>query len=513
MTNKVFSLMCSQEKASKPRYFNKPLRLFLKMSRPEIPGFYFDETRNRYFKLTTARTGVTASTEYSSSSQATLKRKAESTNADDDGDGEDISNIGSHIYFDNIAGLEPPEKYPNGMVPTLADRACWSMAHAGNNSRGKRTLQNVLATSLLQPFDFIDTRRLAANSLLTRMVVLDNETILYGNNSGAVNSVSFDHRYYFTKSYKNRKNFGYAGQPVTARAERLLMEMANNVKHASFEMFTNPNMITDISGCALDCDVPIMMACSMGREQTPGQWGIITLIDEGHSSVTSSAGVARELKFGDAFCVAINKSMIGSCGTNNGFIMTEVRPDSFNSSKSRFIHEGSDVLSVVYLNKIGKPCALLGCRNGTLINLDYRKKASAAIKQKVVSGISTVKNIKDHYVLIAGIGNEMKLFDLRMMSESVLQYYGYENESNTFARLSVSDKGDKIAYVASESRIQLFDTWNGQQLEFPNSTLVSLDNGEIPIDNKVVDVQWNDHNRSSGLLVGTKDGITRYEIS
>lgn len=107
----------------------------------------------------------------------------------------------------------------------------------------------------------------------------------------------------------------------------------------------------------------------------------------------------------------------------------------------------------------------------------------------------------------------MKLFDLRMMSESVLQYYGYENESNTFARLSVSDKGDKIAYVASESRIQLFDTWNGQQLEFPNSTLVSLDNGEIPIDNKVVDVQWNDHNRSSGLLVGTKDGITRYEIS
>ena len=192
MTNKVFSLMCSQEKASKPRYFNKPLRLFLKMSRPEIPGFYFDETRNRYFKLTTARTGVTASTEYSSSSQATLKRKAESTNTDDDGDGEDISNIGSHIYFDNIAGLEPPEKYPNGMVPTLADRACWSMAHAGNNSRGKRTLQNVLATSLLQPFDFIDTRRLAANSLLTRMVVLDNETILYGNNSGAVNSVSFD---------------------------------------------------------------------------------------------------------------------------------------------------------------------------------------------------------------------------------------------------------------------------------------------------------------------------------
>jgi hypothetical protein len=487
------------------------------MSRPEIPGFYFDETRNRYFKLTTARTGITTSTEYSHSRQATLKRKAESANTDDDGDGEDINNVGSHIYFDNIGGLEPPEKYPNGILPTLADRACWSMAHAGYNSRGKRTLQNVLATSLLQPFDFIDTRRLAANSLLTRMAVLDDETILYGNNLGGVNSVSFDHRYYFTKSYKNRKNFGYAdlesGRPPTVHAERLHMEMAKNVKHASFEMFTNPNVITDISGYARDCDVPIMMACSMGGEQTPGQWGIITLIKEGCSSVTSGSGVARELKFGDAFCVAINKSLIGSCGTNNGFIMTEVRPDSFNSSKNRFIHEGSDVLSVVYLNKIGKPCALIGCRNGTLINFDYRKKPTTAIKQKVVSGISTVKNINDHYVLVAGIGNEMKLFDLRMMPKSVLQYYGYENENNAFARLSISAQGDKIAYVASEKCIQLFDTWNGQQLEFPNSTLVSLDNGETSIDNRVVDVQWNDHNRSSGILVGTKDGITRYEIS
>lgn len=484
------------------------------MSRPEIPGFYFDEARNRYFKLTTASTGVTTSKEYSQSRQVNLKRKAESANFDDNNDGEDVNNIGSRIQFDTIRGLELPEKYLNGDSPTLADRACQSLVYAGYNSRGKRTLQNVLATSLLRPFDFLQTRSLAQSSPVTRLFVMDTNRIFWGNESGIINYAAFSQMYY-SELYKDRKNFGFAhSQPNRQirrdlmNPSRKLMRFQEHFHQSSLNIFSSHNMITDISGFSLDLKYSLVIACSMGHQQTPGKWGIFLNPLE----VQSENMAIKELKFGDGFCVELNKSMIGSCGTNNGLIITEVRPETVNMHNSSFINEDSDVLSVVYLNEFRKPRALIGCRNGNLINMDYNEKASKAVKQKVTSGISALKNIKENYVLVAGIGNEMKLFDLRMMSESVLQYHGYENENNPYARVSISTQGDKIAHVSSENCIQIFDTWNGQQLEFPNSTLATLHNGEDPIDSRVVDLQWFDYNRSSGLLVATKGGITRYEI-
>lgn len=183
----------------------------------------------------------------------------------------------------------------------------------------------------------------------------------------------------------------------------------------------------------------------------------------------------------------------------------EIRLSNVTDMEIGHVKIESDVLAVDLCEVDSQ--FLAGCRNGSVRLYDIRdlskiaQGASCKIKFSHGDAVTNVRHIQHHNVLISGLGNKLRLYDLRYCKENprhgshLLEYHGYTNEYTIKHPLDVSADGSRIVIANDDNSLQFFDTWTGKRIQ--HDTL------NAPSDTPVTGIKWDRSTQSLLVSGGT----------
>lgn len=146
---------------------------------------------------------------------------------------------------------------------------------------------------------------------------------------------------------------------------------------------------------------------------------------------------------------------------------------------TRHFHTGSDCLTVDGRDK--DAIVGVGCRNGKVKLFDCREQHPETVQSiKHGSSVTKMQRIDDRYVVVSGVEDNLALYDLRYLNNHnggtykrdrngerkstrpIIKYYGYENRMNMDHGFSINN-GTYLA-VSSRNHVNIYDVRNGSLL-------------------------------------------------
>lgn len=406
------------------------------MPNPSLPGYVFDAARNRYFRV--VQNGEAAMGPGSRSlppAPSSLFQYMASEIAKSDRD----------KYRDLTKVEEPKEVLPSPcktkIVSTSGSLEYEVQAEYWIHARQCGAVQKL--TGLMRPLQqAMDLARMTLQSQMgcrwaaeITVLVYDekNEQVLLGCKDGTVMSCIEDHR--------SASGWGH---------RKLVVNLNSQVT-------------------CIDVKSDIIAMSSLGRENVPAAWQVVKLTGTGPERtfdlVADNWAAAKSI-----FSCALYDS-----GRPDGVLhlalccekQIRFTAGGTDSSVAKTIRAKSDALAVAALHD--RHLLLAGFRNGAIFIYDTRDpqyKCVASFEHG--STVTGIKAVGEHYVVVAGLCDKLKLYDIRSTKTgtltvvAVLEYAQFRNEHTTHTHMDISSDGSLLAVTCGEGRIQIYDTWTGR---------------------------------------------------
>lgn len=428
----------------------------------EIPGFYYDEARGRYFKITNTGQAVAQGMgSYSKSNVAMKQRENE-----------------------EMCQKLINEEYDRGKVHKLS-------------------LRNLLFKEKLDNYQQDNMRKNLSIQLIGKEKSSSTQNWMIDGGYGADNIECM--------GYDNVKDEIILG----LRSGRGYGFNRAREEYRMIRPFTSRVTSIDISG-------RMLLMTSFGKSNNGGRVNLSEITDEEEEDIEARrAGIYAQNNliefFGDKKDTLWSSRLLDGGGRVivGGRNKVNVWQDLRGPVWSENFHTGSDCLAVDGLDNdriIG-----VGCRNGKVKLFDCREQPQQNNARSEVQNVkhgSTVTNIKrlkdGRSVLVSGLEDNLACYDLRFItnndlkrtsqgekkrSKEVFKYYGYENRIDINHGFDITSD-DRYLAVGSKRNVNIYEIHTGKILN-------QLESGTANC------IAWD---QANCIYVGQKDRFIRYRI-
>lgn len=370
----------------------------------EIPGYYFDETKKKYFKITHNDGGFSAS-KYSSSSIKKENEKNERSR--------------KRAKF---------ETKPTNKVPFTSKEAQHIQSMISS-----RPIDQIRAR--IQEFEITKLR--FEGSMKTRGRL----------NSDSLKKITCDGQSMILSSLNNIYEIPLESLEFNSTQELFPMLKLHRVDKVT-------SLLRDLTIVENNETRPIIRTWFGGSPDEPSEVELSTEVP--HMTTRSHVQSPKNESFNKSIYNYHSDSIL-ICGSKS---VLKYSSNLFGSNR-QVIYKGSDVLSI---DSKEKNIYVLGTRNGQAIvvddRLDYRRFSQGTDNRRGNSPLINIKCLSADRVLCSYLGSKLKLFDIRMgFKNPLVDYNTAKSVQNAFGeQLEMID--DRIARLQNQSLCEFFNITN-----------------------------------------------------
>lgn len=254
----------------------------------------------------------------------------------------------------------------------------------------------------------------------------------------------------------------------------------------------------------IDVKDDLIAASSLGGVNMPAAWKIMRVNGTGPGrsfEVLGEDRSAAESCFGCAlYYPGPTKEENGSSMHLALCLQKEIRFSSY-SKRVKSIKTNSDPLALAALHDLH--LVAVGFRNGVVFMFDTKDPQYKVVTRfKHGSTVTGIQVVCGHYIVVAGLSDNLKLYDIRYSKTkpnapptivTVLDYAQFRNEYTPHTPMSISSDGSLLAVTCGDGKVQIYDTWTGRLFK---STLTNERK-------EITGVAW----RPYGLAVSTEKTV------
>ncbi|ANB11298.1 hypothetical protein AWJ20_4102 [Sugiyamaella lignohabitans] len=446
---------------------------------PELPGFYYDNDRKRYFRIiNTGQATSQGSSDYSISAVAEVRRRRKKRNVDQNGTTSRSGHssqygpgngLGVHTCCSNTSNrqgslMSSLYPYPHGSGSSIKRY----MLASSVNPRINRTAHSTMLISAMSQQAHWSLEMASTSDNLACISWSQKEQVLVlGTKEGQCSAVS--------------------GEEMVTDTTSLIVRPSNSNSTYLLGSFNSEVTSLSLSGDS-------MVTTSLGGPGMSGHLGCTIMKPNDASSYIQFKLPERK----SAFCSAVREDPSGpytrlAVGADTCAFC--IHPYVSGAFKERF-DTGSDVLAVEYVDESPSSAnsylLLAGCRSGSLNLLDPRLPSRHLTPTKPVtqafhpSAVTHVKSLNDsRYLLVSGLEDTLALYDLRYVkpgagpsnrtrspylknlgapSKPVLTYNGYTNLHTSRHGFAVDSACKNFAVASDDGKVFIYNIWTGDNI-------------------------------------------------
>ncbi|XP_072297270.1 WD repeat domain 21 [Eucyclogobius newberryi] len=388
-------------------------------SAPELPGFYFDAEKNRYFRLLPGHNNCNPLTSEQLRQKESEKRRERSL-AEDDRPRKKAPQSGL-----NMALLLQKRQF--GTIP---GKSYCRLSHEVKVSGMKRQKLEILNTD--------------HNSQTT-----DNFRLMVGDSSC---------ERVFTVSDVSHGGAKYGIMNFSCRRRGLLaVDMCDNL------FFTN-RKVNSVCWASVNHTDSHVLLCLVGAADTPGCVSLLPASLYSNSNPEQPETLCSfkiASAWSCAWCLHPPFDKTFSTGLSRRIIVKDAE-----SGRTQTYSVSSDVLAQQF--SPAEPVLFSGCRSGEIFGLDLRQRGRKGQSWKTLrlqqeSAITSLRVLSDHnYLLAADMLGQIKLWDVRV-ARPVQQYQGHNNE-HALLPVHVSEAEGLVLAVGQDCYTRLWSLQDGRLL-------------------------------------------------
>uniref|UniRef100_A0A8C1FBU9 WD repeat domain 21 n=1 Tax=Cyprinus carpio carpio TaxID=630221 RepID=A0A8C1FBU9_CYPCA len=435
-------------------------------SRHQLPGFYFDPEKNRYFRLLPGHNNCNPLTKEGLQKKEEEKKRS-ALLAEDDGPRKVTPRTGLNsalLLQKRHLGLLPPSSYSR-------------LIHEVKVSGMQRHRLEVQSSNSTSP-NTDNFHLIVADSACERVFT--------------VNDVSHGGCKYGIMNFH-----GY-------RKGSLSVEMCDNL------YFTNRKVNSVCWASVTHTDSHVLL-CLVGISQTPG---CVSLLPASLFSNFNpdQPGMLCSFKISTAWscawCLNPQADKTFSTGLSRQVIVT----DAVTGRRATYL-AGSDVLAQQFA--VRAPVLFNGCRSGEIFSIDLRQrdrgrshgwKTSRFFQESAITSIQLLQD--ENYLLAADMLGKIKLWDIRV-KRSVKQYEGHHNEY-AYLPIHVNEPEGLLLAVGQDCYTRLWSLHDSSLLRTIPSPHPA---GKDSIPNVVFSSQLGGSRGLPGLLMAVRHDLYYYSYN
>ncbi|XP_059368730.1 DDB1- and CUL4-associated factor 4-like [Carassius carassius] len=435
-------------------------------SAPELPGFYFDPEKNRYFRLLPGHNNCNPLTKEGLQKKEEEKKRS-ALLAEDDGPRKKAPRTGLNsalLLQKRHLGLLPPSSYSR-------------LIHEVKVSGMQRHRLEVQSSNSTSP-NTDNFHLIVADSACERVFT--------------VNDVSHGGCKYGIMNFH-----GY-------RKGSLSVEMCDNL------YFTNRKLNSVCWASVTHKDSHVLL-CLVGISQTPG---CVSLLPASLFSNFNpdQPGMLCSFKISTAWscawCLNPQANKTFSTGLSRRVIVT----DAVTGRRATYL-AGSDVLAQQFA--LRAPVLFNGCRSGEIFSIDLRQrdrgrshswKTSRFFQESAITSVQLLQD--ENYLLAADMLGKIKLWDIRL-KRSVRQYDGHHNEY-AYLPIHVNEPEGLLLAVGQDCYTRLWSLHDSRLLRTIPSPHPA---GKDSIPNVVFSSQLGGSRGLPGLLMAVRHDLYYYSYN
>ncbi|XP_051581242.1 DDB1- and CUL4-associated factor 4-like isoform X1 [Myxocyprinus asiaticus] len=433
---------------------------------PELPGFYFDPEKNRYFRLLPGHNNCNPLTKEGLQKKEEEKRRS-ALLAEDDGPKKKAPRTGLNsalLLQKRHLGLLPPSSY------------CRLIHEVKVSGMQRHKLEVQSANSSSPNTD--NFHLIVADSACERVFT--------------VNDVSHGGCKYGIMNFHG------------CRKGSLSVEMCDNL------YFTNRKVNSVCWASVTHTDSHVLL-CLVGISQTPG---CVSLLPASLFSNFNpdQPGMLCSFKISTAWscawCLNPQADKTFSTGLSRRVIVT----DAVTGRRATYV-AGSDVLAQQFA--LRAPVLFNGCRSGEIFSIDLRQrdrgrshswKTSRFFQESAITSLQLLQD--ENYLLAADMLGKIKLWDIRV-KRSVKQYEGHHNEY-AYLPIHVNEPEGLLLAVGQDCYTRLWSLSDGHLLRtIPSPHPAEKDS----IPNVVFSSQLGGCRGLPGLLMAVRHDLYYYSYN
>ncbi|XP_030627424.1 WD repeat domain 21 isoform X2 [Chanos chanos] len=429
---------------------------------PELPGFYFDPEKNRYFRLLPGHNNCNPLTKEMLQAKE-QERKRSALLAEDEGPKKKAPRSGLNstlLLHKRHLGLLPLSSYCR-------------LIHEVKVSGMRRHKLEVQSSDSSSP-NTDNFRLIVADSACERVFT--------------VNDVSHGGCKYGIMNFRG------------GRKGALSVEMCDNL------YFTN-RKVNSICWASVTHSDSHVLLCLVGISQTPGCVSLLPASLFSNSN-PDQPGMLCSFKISTAWscawCLNPQADKTFSTGLSRHVIVTDAV-----TGRRQTYGIGSDVLAQQFA--LRAPVLFNGCRSGEIFSIDLRQRGRRDHSWKACrfhqdSAVTSVRILQDeNYLLAADMLGKIKLWDIRV-TRPVRQYEGHHNEY-AYLPLHVSEPEGLLLAVGQDCYTRMWSLGDGHLLRTIPSPHPA---GKDSIPNVVFSSQLGGQRGLPGLLMAVRHDLYYY---
>lgn len=388
-------------------------------SAPELPGFYFDPEKNRYFRLLPGHNNCNPLTREQLQEKEREKQRNKML-AEDEKPRKKAPRIGLNTSL-------LLQKRHLGMLP---ERSYSRLIHEVKVSAMRRHKLEIQSTDNSNPNT--DNFRLIVGDSACERVFTVNDVSHGGCKYGIMN---------FSSSSRGS----------------LAVEMCDNL------YFTN-RKVNSICWASVNYPDSHVLLCLVGAADTPGCVSLLPASLFSNSN-PDQPGMLCSFKISSAWscawCLNPQFDKTFSTGLSRRVIVKDAE-----TGRTQTYGTGSDVLAQQFAHRV--PVLFNGCRSGEIFSIDLRQRVRRDQSSKTSrfhqeSAITSVRVLEDeNYLLAADMRGQIKLWDVRV-TKPVQEYKGHYNE-HAYLPIHVNEPEGLLLAVGQDCYTRLWSLRDGHLL-------------------------------------------------
>ncbi|KAK0154599.1 DDB1- and CUL4-associated factor 4 [Merluccius polli] len=429
---------------------------------PELPGFYFDPEKNRYFRLLPGHNNCNPLTKEQLQEKEREKQRSRLLSVDDQ-PRKMAPRVGLNtalLLQKRRVGLLPGSSYCSNQKMEKSDKMNHKelqrgrkqsiniknqpniVINYGNAPCVTRLVHEVKASGMMR-------HRLEVQSTDNRSPNRDNFRVIVGDSAServfTVNDVSHGGCKYGIMNFKG------------CSRGSLSVEMCDNL------YFTN-RKVNSICWASVNHPDSHVLLCLVGMADTPGCVSLLPASLFSNSN-PEQPGMLCSFKISTAWSCAWCLNPQADKSFSTGLSRRVIVKDA-ETGRTQTYSVASDVLAQQFA--LRAPVLFNGCRSGEIFSIDLRQRSrrdhswkSSRFHQE--SAITSVRLLQDeNYLLAADMLGQIKLWDVRV-SKPVQEYKGHHNE-HAYLPIHVNEAEGLLLAVGQDCYTRLWSLRDGQLL-------------------------------------------------
>ncbi|XP_064003099.1 DDB1- and CUL4-associated factor 4 isoform X3 [Pogoniulus pusillus] len=433
---------------------------------PELPGFYYDSEKNRYFRL------LPGHNNYNPLTKESIQYKA--------------------MECKRLRLLEEEEKQKK------------KTARAGLNSSQllqKRQLGLLSSRSYCRM-----VHELKVNCMQRKKIEIHGPDTSVAGTNNFITIVADDAcERIFTVSDVEHGGCKYGIINLSGLGkESLTVEMYDNL------YFTN-RKVNSVCWASLTHPDSHVLLCLMGIAETPGRASLLPASFFSSTNPGDRPGMLCSFKISTAWscawCLNPQADSCFSTGLTGQVLVTNVV-----TGHRQTFSIISDVLAQQFATQT--PMLYNGCRSGEIFGIDVRQRNHKGQSWKAIrlfqdSAVTSVRLLEaEHYLVAADMAGQIKLWDLRT-AKCVKQYRGHHNE-NTVLPVHVNEEEGLLTAVGQDCYTRIWSLQDAQLLRtIPSPHSISKD----AIPSVVLSSRLGGSQGVPGLLMAVKQDLYHFSYN